>query len=53
MALPSSLAWPCRDPTAVIAGAARTRPPEPPGAYSTARGRFNDDIYADLPGYGS
>ncbi|KLO28624.1 hypothetical protein [Mycobacterium haemophilum] len=37
-------------PAVIADTAARTEPPEPVGAYASARGRFTDDITADIAG---
>ncbi len=46
----SGLAVPRPLPALMADAAARTEPPEPPGAYASARGRFNDDITAQIAG---
>ncbi len=37
-------------PAVIADAAARTEPPEPVGAYASARGRFNDDVTAEIAG---
>lgn len=49
-AIRSGLAVPRPLPAVIADAAARTEPPEPPGAYSAARGRFNDDITTQIGG---
>ncbi|OBI83016.1 hypothetical protein [Mycobacterium asiaticum] len=46
----SGLAVPRPLPALVADAAARTEPPEPPGAYPSARGRFGDDITNQVSG---
>ena len=46
----SGLAVPRPLPAVIADAAAHTDPPEPPGAYASARGRFNDDITAQIAG---
>ncbi|OSC39289.1 hypothetical protein [Mycobacterium decipiens] len=49
-AIRSGLAVPRPLPAVIAEAAARTEPPEPPGAYAAARGRFNDDVTAEISG---
>lgn len=46
----SGLAIPRPLPAVLADAAARTSPPEPPGTYPSARGRFNDDVIAEISG---
>jgi hypothetical protein len=46
----SGLAVPRPLPAVIADAAAHTDPPQPPGAYASARGRFNDDITAQIAG---
>ena len=46
----SGLAVPRPLPAVVAEAAARTQPSEPVGAYTSARGRFNDDVTAGIAG---
>ena len=46
----SGLAVPRPLPAVIADAAARTEPPDPAGAYTSARGRFNDDVAADIAG---
>ena len=46
----SGLAVPRPLPAVIADAAARTEPPEPVGNLTTARGRFNDDVTADIAG---
>ena len=45
-AIRSGLAVPRPLPAVIADAAASTEPPEPAGAYASARGRFNDDVTA-------
>ncbi len=46
----SGLAVPRPLPAVIAEASARNEPPEQPGAYPSARGRFNDDVTADIAG---
>jgi hypothetical protein len=49
-AIRSGLAVPRPLPAVIAEAAARNEPPEPTGAYASARGRFSDDVTADIAG---
>ncbi|BBZ46599.1 hypothetical protein MPRM_38800 [Mycobacterium parmense] len=49
-AIRSGLAVPRPLPAVIADAAASTQPPDPPGAYPAARGRFKDEVTADIAG---
>ena len=49
-AIRSGLAVPRPLPAVIVDAAARSEPPEPVSAHASLRGRFNDDVTADIAG---
>ncbi|OBK31476.1 hypothetical protein A5634_14075 [Mycobacterium asiaticum] len=50
VAIRSGLAVPRPLPALIAEAAAHTEPPQPPGAYPSARGRFSDDVTTQISG---